>query len=390
MTPSASSEFLLVAACSVWPPTDRRAATIRTLAASNLDWNRVVQTVTRHRVAGLAHEGLSYAGSAVPFEVTSAIGAQAQALVRQNLASAAETLNLQGLFADADLPAVFFKGISLAMLAYGNLALRHGRDIDILATPATLAQSAALLERAGYRRYQPPPEFNFSHLQMWIRRCKELGYIHPEKGIEIELHSRLFDNPRMSVGLSVTDRPQTVALGDGAEVRTFGDDDLFAYLCAHGATHCWFRLKWLADIAALLAWQPGGVERLYQAAKARGLGRCAAQAILLCHRLLWTVVPDQLIATLRKDAFVRRLEAMALTAITADLELTKQPFGTIRKNLSLFVLRQEWRYRLAEVEAQLISPVDILTLPLPQSLRSLYPVLRLPLWLARRINSSSQ
>jgi hypothetical protein len=382
-------EFLLVAACSAWPPTDHRTESIRNLAAGNLDWARVVRTVARHRVAGLVNEGLSHARSAVPLEAARAIGAQAQVLVRQNLACAAETLNLQRLFANANLPVVFFKGVSLAMLAYRNLGLRHSGDIDILATPETLAQSAALLEGAGYSRHQPPPEFTASHLQMWMHRCKEILYIHSEKNIPVELHCRLFDNPRMMVCLPATDRLQIVPLGDGVGVRTFGDDDLFAYLCAHGATHCWFRLKWLADINALLARQPdGGAERLYRAADARGAGRCAAQAILLCRRILGTAIPDQLIKTLSRDASVRWLERMAMKAITADLEPTEQLFGTTRNNLTFFVLRPEWRYCLVELEDHLISPVDILTLPLPKPLRCLYPILRLPLWLWRHRKSS--
>jgi hypothetical protein len=353
------------------------------LVAGNLDWSRVLQTVSRHRVAALVNEGLSHAGSGVPPDAAKAIGAQARVSVLQNLACLAETSNLQRLFADADLPVAFFKGVSLAMLAYGNLALRHSRDIDILTTPGTLVRAAAVLERAGYSRHQPSPEFTASQLQMWTHRCKEICYRHPEKRIDVELHSRLFDNPAMPAGL-IVNRWRTLPLGDGMAVATFEDDDLFAYLCAHGAVHCWFRLKWLADIAALLAQKPdGGAERLYRAADARGVGRCAAQAILLCKRFLGTEVPDELITELSRDVAVRWLEGMAINALTAELEPTEQAFGTTRNNLSLFFLRREWRYWLAELEDHLISPVDILTLPLPQHLRGLYPFLRLPLWLWR-------
>lgn len=56
---------MLVAACSDWPPADRRAESIRNLAAGNLDWDRVVRMVIRHRVAGLVYEGLSNAGTAI-------------------------------------------------------------------------------------------------------------------------------------------------------------------------------------------------------------------------------------------------------------------------------------------------------------------------------------
>ena len=75
-------------------------------------------------------------------------------------------------------------------------------------------------------------------------------------------------------------------------LRTLGEEDLFAYLCMHGALHWWNRLKWLADVNALLASTPeDGVERLVRAAEARGAGRAAAQALLLCQRLLADAPP---------------------------------------------------------------------------------------------------
>ena len=96
-----------------------------------------------------------------------------------------------------------------------------------------------------------------------------------------------------------------------------GEEDLFAYLCMHGALHWWNRLKWLADVNALLASTPeDGVERLVRAAEARGAGRAAAQALLLCRRLLGTPLPARLMATLDKSATVRWLEATALSAMT--------------------------------------------------------------------------
>jgi hypothetical protein len=178
---------------------------------------------------------------------------------------------------------------------------------------------------------------------------------------------------------------RTVVLSKQVVLRTLEEDDLFAYLCAHGAVHCWFRLKWLADIGALLSRQSdGGVERLYQAAAARDVGRPAAQAILLCRRLLGTTLPDRLITALRKETSVQWLEAMAMQAVTADLEPTEQRFGTTWNNLSLFLLKRDWRYWLTELDNHLTSPVDILRLPLPKQLRVLYPVLRLPLWLWRK------
>jgi hypothetical protein len=384
MALSLPQEFLLAAACSGWPPSDRRSEAIREAARGQLDWDRFLRVAMRHRVAGLAHDGLTRARVAVPPEIAREIGLQAAALGWQNLAYAAEAVRLQRLFAEANLPVVFFKGVSLAMLAYGNLGLRHNRDIDLLIAPELLVAAMVLLERAGYRQFEPPATFSEAQLRMWQLRCKEVRYVHQENQLKVELHFRLFDNPRLMAEVPITGSLRIVPLSKEVGLCTFGEDDLFAYLCAHGAFHCWFRLKWLADIGALLAVQPEGrVERLYQAADARRAGRSAAQAILLCRRLLGTTIPDRLITTLSKQVSVRWLDAIAMKAITADLEPTEQLFGTTRNSLSHFLLDRDWRYRLAELKDHLISPVDILTLPLPKQLQALYPVLRLPLWLSR-------
>ena len=180
---------------------------------------------------------------------------------------------------------------------------------------------------------------------------------------------------------------RVVSLNGTVGLRTLGEEDLFSYLCMHGALHCWSRLKWLADINALLTTAPErGVERLVGAAEARGTGRAAAQALLLCRRLLATPLPDRLMATLAKSATVRWLEATALNAMTTGLgerEPREERFGTTRGSLSTFLLGRSWRYRLSELGIHLINQTDVLAVPLPERLRFLYPILRLPFWLWR-------
>src|SRR5262245_39002497 len=132
MTLSLSPEFLLAAACSRWPPSDRRSEAIREAASGPLDWHRFLRLAMRHRVVGLVHDSLTRARPAVPPGIAQAIGTQAAALVRENLAFAGEAVRLQRLSAEADLALVFFKGVSLAMLVYGSLGLRHSKDIDLL------------------------------------------------------------------------------------------------------------------------------------------------------------------------------------------------------------------------------------------------------------------
>ena len=288
------------------------------------------------------HDGLTRARPDVPSEIARKIGVQAATCVRDNLAMAGEALRLQRLFDDANLSVLFIKGASLAVLAFGNLGLRGGMDIDLLVPRETLPAAIALVVRAGYRRFDPPPDISDAQLRLLMPLRKDLGFVHETTGLRIELHWRLFLNPHAMVEASVMAGSRVVPLTGTRGLRTLGEEDLFAYLCMHGALHWWNQLKWLADINALLSAAPeGGVERLIRAAEARGAGRAAAQAMLLCQRLLGTPLPARLMDTLGNSATVRWLEATALNAMTSgqgERDPHDARFGTTRGSLSTFFL----------------------------------------------------
>jgi hypothetical protein len=380
-------EFQLAVACAIWPPSERRIEAIQAAAAGPLDWARFVRVIMRHRVVGLVHDGLSRAQANIPQAVGRQINARATTLVRENLAMAAEAVRLQNLFEEANLPVLFLKGTSLAVLAFGNVGLSGGQDIDLLVPRETLPGATVLMARAGYRRYDPPSDISDARLQLVLPLRKDLGFVHRESGLPIELHWRLFLNPHAMPESSILAASRVAPLNGATGLRTMGEEDLFAYLCMHGALHWWNRLKWLADVNALLTQtSESGLERLVRAAEARGAGRAAAQALLLCRRVMGTPLPAPLMATLGKGRVVRWLETTALKAMTSgngegDPHDTR--FGTTRGSLSTFLLNRSWRYRLAELKVQLTNQTDVLTVPLPERLRLLYPVLRPVLWMWR-------
>jgi hypothetical protein len=339
---------------------------------------------------GLVHDGLTQARPNVPSEIVREISAQATTLVHENLDTAREALRVQRLFDHADLPVLFVKGTVLAALAFGNLGLRAGQDIDLLVADEMLPEATALIFRAGYRRFDPPADISDAQLRLVMPLRKDLGLVHQATGLRIELHWRLFLNRYAIADASIMASSRVVPLaGTTVGLRTLGEEDLFAYLCMHGALHWWNRLKWLADVNALLASKPqDSVERLVRAAEARGAGRAAAQALLLCRRLLATPLPDRLIATFAKSPTVRWLEATALDAMTTG-QGERQPrderFGTTRGSLSTFLLSRSWRYWLSELGIQMTNQTDVLAVPLPEPLRFLYPILRLPFWIWRHV-----
>jgi len=386
-----SPEFLLAAACAMWPPSDRRTEAILAASTGPIDWTRFLRVVRRHRVLGLVHDGLKRARPEVPPEIVQEISTRAATLVRDNLAIAAETLRLQNMFDDGNLPTLFVKGASLAVLAFGDLGLRRGKDIDMLVASETLPAATALLADAGYCRFDPPPDISNASMRLLTPIRKDFGFIQESTGMVVELHWRLFLNPYALAEASVMAASRTVPLTANAGVRTLGEEDLFSYLCMHGALHWWSQLKWLADIGALLSAAPeGSAERLNRAAEARGGGRAAAQATLLCHQLLGTRLPTPLLRRLDQCPKVRWLQETALKAMTAgcgEREPREVRFGTTRGSLSAFLLGRGWRYRRAELRNLLTNENDILAVTLPEWLWFLYPILRLPLWAHRHFTS---
>jgi hypothetical protein len=232
------------------------------------------------------------------------------------------------------------------------------------------------------------PDTSDAKLRQLMPYRKDIGFAHEKTGVPVELHWRLFVNPHAMNQSSITDASRMVTIGEAAKLRTLGEEDLFTYLCVHGALHLWNRLKWLADVGAILANETRcGIERLKNGAETRGAGRAANQAIFLCHLLLGSPLPSTLGTTFGPNSKMKPLERLALKAMTVrrgEQEWRDVPFATSLGSLSAFLLGQTWRYRLAELRKLLIKDTDLLTVPLPERLNFLYPILRLPLWICRR------
>jgi hypothetical protein len=168
----------------------------------------------------------------------------------------------------------------------------------------------------------------------------------------------LFRNQNLDLRLKGVDVGLNASPRDETDAKL---TDVLVYLCVHGAVHQWFRLKWLADMGALLAQMPQRErEFFHDLAVARGTGAAAGQAILLCHRVLGLSLSPGFLAALQANALFSRLERVALDKVAA-------PAYEGELHEDVFHLPRGYR-----------------TISLPRSLVFLYPLLRLPLWLQRK------
>ena len=371
-----------MAACCRWPPSPARDEQVRRAAAARIDWDGFGKLVRRHRVAGLVHDGLIRAGVEVPAPLAAKLAEEAGEIARQNLLFAAESLKLEALF--GGLGHLFLKGVTLNMLAYGSLAYKQAVDIDLLVAPGDYESAIQLLRGAGYRCIIPGPEPRIEEILLWVKSHKHSNWVSPA-GLSLELHNGLVDNPLLVQGLSVASPAQRVEVAHGKSLPTLAADELFAYLCAHGAAHGWARLKWLADVAALAGHQDGaGIERLHARSVELGGGRSAGQALLLSSLLFGLELPPSLDSQLNRDRGTRILARLAMRNFTLGgmgRELDEMVLGTAGIHLSYLLLERGAGFKLRQLKRTLLGGSSE---GAPLAKRVLRPIAFIPRWLIRR------
>jgi hypothetical protein len=385
-----SPDLKLALACARWPLGEAGQQEIARCAAATQDWDRFLAWIGRHGIAPLACRALRQAGAAlVPESVFGALEERESRNTRRVLGQITEAARMTRLLAGAGIRSMMIKGPVLAALAFDEVTARWSRDIDLLIDPQHVEEADRLIIAAGYRRFAP--DFNLTpnqHSAFLQMRC-QFAYYSDRLDLILELHWRLTSNrtllPLDEAGL--WGRKNPIRLG-GVDFQTLPDEELFLYLCVHGGAHVWFRLKWLADVAALLHRVPVDVlERTAARAHALRLERPFHQALLLAHFLLAAPVWPQRLAAAKEDKTAWRLAAAACQALNWR-QSPSEPAETLWFNLwvswQAFRLKSELRYRWAEFQDQICSPEDWARLPLPPSLAFLYPPLRPISWIARK------
>jgi hypothetical protein len=328
------------------------------------DWTRFLRIVKHHRVAGLAHEGLRQAEIIAPEEMDQALHKEATAVTRQNLLFASESARLQMALDALEIPNLSVKGVTLSQLAYGSLSYKHSWDIDLLVTPDNLGRAINVLTQFGYRAHPPLPRESDPHYKHWVKYAHEYIFINEINGTPVELHWRLTDNLHFMPEVSANSPSRMVRVANSVNLRTLEDDDLFDFLCVHGAFHGWARLKWIADVAALISNEsPERLEQRFATAARANTDYCAAQAFLLCDPLFAIPGLKALTAKLRKHRRYRLLEKMSFKILSmgkGEINPGAGSFDMLPLYISHLLLGHGWPYIFSDLRNKLQMPYDLL------------------------------
>jgi hypothetical protein len=372
-----SPEFELVLACLSWPQELADGERIRAIAQQPIRWAQVVSIARHHKVVPLFFRNLeSFAAECVPSETAEALRAETAAnthLCRQRVA---HLCLLRRLFRDQQIDVRIFKGIPLTIAAYGDATLRDVGDIDLLVAEKDLFAAGEVLRSQDYYRFEPQARLTPRRLRSYITHQKDFSYEHPGAGVIIDLHWRLFRNAWL---------PANATLGEvGEDWLDLGTEQLpilpaprlLLYLCVHGALDGWLRLKWLADISALLhtLTEEQIAATVAMATEQQALPQLTA-AILLCDDLLG---PHALPAGCldREDKRVARIMRFGKRLMTSN------DYCPIREKIpsppwffNELLLHPSARYRLDLFERSLFRPRVWRWVSLPDVLFPLYALL---------------
>ena len=366
----ATPEMELLYACVAPQPT--LGSVVR-----SIDWTRFLQLATNHHVVPLVHRNLRNAernGWPIPGEYLAYLQRLCQGIAASNLRATGILHRLQAGLAAEGIQAVPIKGPALAVLAYGDTALRQFEDLDLLVPQEDMPRAVAWLERDGYVAGELPAADNrgcyFSSLQdWWLQKIGDPLHM----GLKPVLISHLLcvsDSVRymMAACLSLVTRAGPILQAPGPEA-------MFLAVCADGTNEMWTKLASVADVAALLAAYPkADWAGLLRDAGAFGLRRSLLIGASLAEVLLACPVPEAF-HSVDEGSAVRRLVLAAAQQLCAGKSLQT---GVVRQ--TLFTMRSRdrvhdrWRYltRLLFVP----GAVELGQIALPDRLYPLYSCMR--------------
>jgi len=382
--PSATLEAewsILLAACSQisrQEKTDR----LRPLLREPVNWKSLLDLAGRHGVQPLLYQVLVESKNAIPAAQIPRLEQCHQINLHKALLLSRELIRIVDHLGELGLEVMPYKGLALAELLYGDIALRQAGDMDLLIRPADWPRVRDAVRELGYT-----PHFAFSHSEerAYLRSGYECAFDSAAGPNLLEVQWAI--QPRFyAVDFEMDglfQRAVTVKVA-GHPMKTPSPEDLFLVLSVHAAKHVWGRLVWLCDLARIMTLPSLDWTWIASQAQALGIVRILSVTMLLADRLLNAPIPA---AT--KTFFKGDTETLSLTNEIQAHIVSENAFNV--ESLTYFRLMMRLRERPADRRRFLQrlvftpGPSEWQLVHLPAPLFPLYRLVRLSRLAARLV-----
>ena len=379
---------LLLAACSV-NPTDKNLSQekldeLHTLLQRPVQWKSLSALADKHGTLPLLYAALSSLEDAVPAEEMRKLKQSYQTNLHKALLLSREQIRIVGSLTERGIEVMPYKGLALAEILYGDIALRQSGDIDLLIRPQDLSRVRDAVRELGYT-----PQLNFSEAEE--RAYLKSGY---ECAFDGEAGPNLLElqwaiQPRFyAVDFDMDGlfkRAVTIPVA-GHPMKTPSPADLLLVLSVHAAKHVWGRLVWLCDIAQLtrrpdLDWEWIGAQ-----ARQLGVVRILRVTMLLANRLLGVTIPAAARNHLGEESRELALVEEILPSIFTGAGYSTESLAYFRLMIRLRE-RQSDRLRFVQRLALTPGPGEWKAVRLPRLLFGLYRLVRISRVAARLVRA---
>src|SRR5450631_3681413 len=292
----------LQAACAEIPRPEK-IDRIRVLSSQPIRWDILLDLADRHGAQPLLYQalvGIEDADAyAVPPAEMSALKQRYQINLHKALFLSRELIRIVDCLSALGIEVMPYKGVALAEMAYGDIALRHAGDIDLLIRTHDFPRIRDAARKLGYT---PHLSLSPAEERAYLKSGYECAFdgaagpnlLELQWAIQPSFYAVDFDMD------ALFQRAVTVSVA-GHPMKTPSSEDLLLVLSAHAAKHVWGRLVWLCDIARIMALPTLDLTWIASQAKSLGIVRILRVTMFLANRLLSATIPAAAQASLPED-----------------------------------------------------------------------------------------
>ena len=373
----------LQAACSEIPRPEK-IDRIRVLSSQSIRWNLLLDLADRHGAQPLLCQALVGIEDVVPPAEMSALKKRYQINLHKALFLSRELIRIVERLSALSIEVMPYKGVALAEMAYGDIALRHAGDIDLLICPQDFPRIRDAVRELGYTPHlslSPPEERAYlkSGYECAFDGAAGPNLLEVQWAIQPSFYAVDFDMH------ALFQRAVTVTVA-GHPMKTPSSEDLLLVLSAHAAKHVWGRLVWLCDIARIMGLPTLDWTWIASQAKALGIVRILRVTMLLANRLLRATIPPAAQASLPEDPGTQALVDEIQTHIASEAVFNVESLAYFRLMMRLRE-RPLDRLRFLQRLALTPGPNEWQAVRLPAPLFPLYRLIRLSRLAARFVRS---
>jgi len=381
-TPPQTEWALLRTACSHLP-TDEKTSRIRTLLNQQIHWQILFELADHHGVQPILTQALAGLDDRIPPQELVTLKKNYDANLHKALFLSREFLRIVDCLSQAGIEFMPYKGLALAEMIYGDIALRQSGDIDLLIHAADLKRTREAVRELGY---MPHSNLSDSEEAAYLRSGYECVFDGPAGKNLLEVQWAIL--PRFyAVELDVEQifRRAIQSTVAGVAVKTPSLEDTFLLLSLHAAKHVWERLIWICDLARISQFPGMNWNWIGNQSRELGIARIVRVALLLAKGLLESPIPKAAEENVPQDEFAGEMAKEIRDQISGRQNCDVESLKYFKLMMRLRE-RSTDRFRFMSRLALTPGPGEWRLIELPKSLSPLYRIIRMSRLLGRVVS----